>query len=296
MENQKQPDRSPAMKAAFDGEMLREYGKSTFLVVREALNIDRVRFELCPVGQNGKNTIQFFLPVHDFLELTTEIRNGVFAKKCAADASSAEPKAYSYVTGENGHLRLAIGGGRVGIRVKMADTATKKSLNIAVSEKSLKKMAMLFFLYSGLTQAAPRSYYGELFEAFCRGCKYRQKQMEQARSQGGQQQGQKKPQQANQTQQPQPPHGNASQGNGEKAEAGSFSLVILQTDGKPHLKNGKYGFRAKLGSQVVGLVADQKVIESKSWFKQFLAGLEKADKAATVKGTKLNNIIVWDVP
>ena len=160
------------LQMARDGEFLREYGKTHFCVIAEALEIGRVKFSLVPIGKSGKDDLVFYMTVEDFLELCSDFRTNKAQKKIAADAGSY-PSAYKYTTGKDGSLHLAIGGGKIGARIQIQDTIAKKNYTMAVSVASLEKMAKKFMIDTGYTPVTADSYYGKVVAAFEEGRKAR---------------------------------------------------------------------------------------------------------------------------
>ena len=155
------------LEMAKEGEFLREYGKNHFVVVSEALSIGRVKWNMVPIGAKGQKDLVFYMTTEQMLSLCSEIMNGVFAKKIAAD-QNAYPSAYQYMTGEDGSLRLNIGGGKVGCRVQMQDKKANPVVNytMAVSAESLTVMARKYMLDTGMMPVVPGSYYASVVAAF----------------------------------------------------------------------------------------------------------------------------------
>lgn len=156
------------LEMAKEGEFLREYGKNHFVAVSEALNIGRVKWNMVPIGKNGQGDIAFYLTTEQMTTLCTEILNGEFAKKVEADKKNPYPKAYAYMTGEDGSLHLAIGGGNVGCRIQMRNMKVKPALNyiMAVSIDALNTMARKYMLCTGATPVMPGTYYASVVAAF----------------------------------------------------------------------------------------------------------------------------------
>ena len=163
------------LSMAKEGEFLREYGKQYFVVASEALRIGRVKWQMVPIGKNGKDGIVFYLTTEQMLSLCKEIENGTFAKKIAADANSAYPSAYKYATGTDASLNLNIGSGKVGCRIQMRDTKNKFQYIMAVSMESLQTMARKYLLATGMTHVTPGSYYESIVKAFEEGREARSK-------------------------------------------------------------------------------------------------------------------------
>lgn len=159
------------MNMAHEGEFLREYGKQYFVVASEALNIGRVKWNMVPIGKKGQGDIAFYLTTEQMLALCAEILSGEFAKKIEADKSNKYPKAYAYMTGEDGSLHLAIGAGNVGCRIQMRNTKAQPQLNytMAVSMEAMNTMARKYMLCAGLTPVAPGSYYAGVVAEFEKG-------------------------------------------------------------------------------------------------------------------------------
>jgi hypothetical protein len=153
---------------AGEGEFLREYGKQYFVVASEALNIGRVKWNMVPIGKKGQGDIAFYLTTEQMLALCTEILNGEFARKVKEDQANKYPKAYAYMTGEDGSLHMAIGAGNVGCRIQMRNTKVQPQLNytMAVSMESMSTMARKYMLCTGLMPIAPGSYYAGIVEKF----------------------------------------------------------------------------------------------------------------------------------
>ena len=147
------------------GEFLREYGKQYFVVVSEALNIGRVKWNMVPIGKKGQDGIDFYLATEQMVALCQEIQSGRFEKKLANDTGNY-PAAYKYVTGNDGSLNLNIGGGKVGCRVQMMNKATKLNYTMAVSIDAMKDMARKFLLCVGLTPVMSKTYYASVIKAF----------------------------------------------------------------------------------------------------------------------------------
>lgn len=157
------------IKNAKEGVFAAIFTPSTFCTVSDASAIGRVKFDVVPVGSNGKNNIAFYLRTTQMLALCEEILNGTFAKKVAADAASAYPSAYRYVTGEDGSLHLNIGGGKKGCRIQAQDSKTKKSHIVVASIEDMMVMARNYKLWMGLTPVTPNSYYAGVVKAFDEG-------------------------------------------------------------------------------------------------------------------------------
>lgn len=155
------------VEMAKDGEFLREYGKNHFVVVSEALSIGRVKWNMVPIGAKGQKDLVFYMTTEQMMGLCAEIMNGVFAKKIAAD-QNAYPSAYQYMTGEDGSLRLNIGGGKVGCRVQMQDKKANPVVNytMAVSVDALMTMARKYMLCTGMTPVVAGSYYASVVKVF----------------------------------------------------------------------------------------------------------------------------------
>ena len=151
---------------AAEGEFLREYGKQYFVVASEALGIGRVKWQMVPIGKNGKDGIVFYLTTEQMLALCKEIENGTFAKKIAADANNSYPSAYKYATGTYASLNLNIGSGKVGCRIQMRDQKAKLQYIMAVSMESLQTMARKYLLATGMIPVAPGSYYESIIKTF----------------------------------------------------------------------------------------------------------------------------------
>ena len=72
------------------GEVLREYGKTHFIVCSESLRIGRMKWSIVPIGQKGQNELNFYLPAEKMLALCLDIKNGIAQKKIAADKAFAD--------------------------------------------------------------------------------------------------------------------------------------------------------------------------------------------------------------
>ena len=155
------------LEMAKEGEFLREYGKNHFVVVSEALSIGRVKWNMVPIGAKGQKDLAFYMTTEQMMSLCSEILNGVFAKKVAAD-QNAYPSAYQYMTGEDGSLRLNIGGGKVGCRVQMQDKKASPVVNytMAVAVEALTVMARKYMMDTGMVPVVPGSYYASVVAAF----------------------------------------------------------------------------------------------------------------------------------
>lgn len=165
------------MNMAREGEFLREYGKQYFVVASEALNIGRVKWNMVPIGKKGQGDIAFYLTTEQMLALCAEILDGTFAKKIEADKTNKYPQAYSYMTGEDGSLHLAIGAGNAGCRIQMRNTKVQPQLNytMAVSMAAINTMARKYMLCAGLMPVAPGSYYAGVVAEFEAGREERSK-------------------------------------------------------------------------------------------------------------------------
>jgi hypothetical protein len=162
------------IEMARSGEFLREYGSKYFIAVTEALNIGRVKVEMVPKGSGGQNGIVFYLTVEKMLNLCSEILNGVFAKKIAADTGNY-PTAYQYVTGDDGCLKFNIGNGKAGICVQMMNSKSKLNYIMGIPAEALTTMARKYMLCTGMTPVVKTSYYGSVIDAFELGRKERAK-------------------------------------------------------------------------------------------------------------------------
>lgn len=147
------------------GEVLREYGKTHFIVCSESLRIGRMKWSIVPIGQKGQNELNFYLPAEKMLALCLDIKNGIAQKKIAADNGSY-PSAYKYVTGENGSRVLCIGGGKVGCRVNIQNKAASQSYTIAIALTALEEMAERFLIWTGYMPVTAGSYFGKQVEEF----------------------------------------------------------------------------------------------------------------------------------
>ena len=153
---------------ARDGEFMREYGKQFFIVVHESLGIGRVKFEIVPMNNAGKDALSFYLRTEQMYTLCMEITTGKFAKKLAAD-TGAYPSAYKYVTGTDGHVRMSIGGGQRGCRIQIQNTKEKKNYMIAVAMESIETMAVKYRMMTGAMPVMENTYYASIVQAFERG-------------------------------------------------------------------------------------------------------------------------------
>lgn len=162
------------VKMAHDGEFLREYGKSNFVVVSEALSIGRVKWDMVPIGKKGQNGVVFYMTTEQMYALCREIISGKFEEKIKADTGNY-PSAYKYATGEDAALKLNIGGGKVGCRIQMQDAKNKVNYTMAVSMSAMEEMAKCYFLNTGLIPLVPGSYYASVVSAFEEGRKERSK-------------------------------------------------------------------------------------------------------------------------
>ena len=151
---------------AAEGEFLREYGKQYFVVASEALGIGRVKWQMVPIGKNGKDGIVFYLTTEQMLALCKEIENGTYAAKIEKDKANSYPSAYKYATGTDASLNLNIGSGNVGCRIQMRDQKAKLQYIMAVSMESLQTMARKYLLATGMIPVAPGSYYESIIKTF----------------------------------------------------------------------------------------------------------------------------------
>lgn len=165
------------IEMAKEGEFLREYGKQYFVVASEALSIGRVKWNMVPINKGGQDDIAFYLTTEQMVALCSEILSGRFHVKIKDDNGSF-PTAYAYMTGEDGSLHLAIGGGKAGCRIQMRNTkATPKALSyvMGVSLDAMVTMARKYMLCTGLTNVVPGTYYASVIAAFEEGRKDRSK-------------------------------------------------------------------------------------------------------------------------
>lgn len=153
------------MEKAKAGEVLREYGKTHFIVCSESLRIGRMKWSIVPIGQKGQNELNFYLPVEKMLALCLEIKNGAAQQKIKSD-TGAYPSAYKYVTGENGSRILCIGGGKVGCRINIQNKANSLSYTIAIAMTALEEMAERFLIWTGYMPVTPGSYFGNQVSEF----------------------------------------------------------------------------------------------------------------------------------
>lgn len=164
-----------------DGLLLEAYSQKYMLKVYEAFGIGRVRFTMLPIGKKGKDNVDFYMPLETFRVLCEEIKNETALKRVVADTASY-PAAYTYVTGEDGALRLNIGGSQVqgkpdakACRIQMQDSVNKRNYLIKIAWDEMKKMAFYFDLTTGMLPMYPASYIENLYKAFLTGCEARGK-------------------------------------------------------------------------------------------------------------------------
>jgi hypothetical protein len=161
-------------KLAHDGEFLREYGKQYFIVFTEAFNIGRVKVEIVPMKNGGKESAVFYLTIQQMYSLCQDIKTGVFKTLVDADTGNY-PAAYKFVTGESGDKHLNIGGGKVGTRIQISETSKNRRYLMAVSMQAIFDMADNFLLFSGITPTTTGSFFNGLVNEFNEGRKERSK-------------------------------------------------------------------------------------------------------------------------
>lgn len=152
---------------ASSGEFLREYGKTYCIAVTEALSIGRVKWEIFPIGNSGKDGLVYYLTTEKMRALCKEIASGLARKKLEADTAQY-PGLYKYSTGEDARMHLNIGGGRYGARIQIQDTKANpmKMYMVAITSDALETMAFNFLQFTGLTYVYPGSYYQSLVDTF----------------------------------------------------------------------------------------------------------------------------------
>lgn len=161
-----------SMKEQFQsGSICTCYGSTYLVSVVPIPGIDKCRFAIVKIGTSGKDALNFYLDMEEMRQLCEEfLGDAATAKrKIKADMEKQYPEAYSYVTGENGSMTLAIGAGKKGCLVQIRDKSKKESRLTVVAFKDLKEMAFNFNLVMGLIPVMKSSYYGQLYQAFWNG-------------------------------------------------------------------------------------------------------------------------------
>ena len=147
------------------------YGKETFLKVVVAPSIDKVKFTIVKMNTQGKDHVDFYLDIDDMRKFANDVASGVADKKFAADANEQYPKAYQFITGENGSKRMNIGGGMKGIRFNIKTPEGIK--NAIVPTEVLRTICYDFRVVVGLIPVTQGTYYHSLIAAFYNGEKQR---------------------------------------------------------------------------------------------------------------------------
>lgn len=270
---------------AKNGEFLREYGKKNFCVVREALAIDRVMVSIIPIGNGGKYAADFYLTTTQFMQLTDEIKRGVFAKKIAADKGQY-PAAYKFVTGENGDKHLNIGGGDLGVRIQVVDNTHNYRYIMAVAMTAIDAMARNFYLFTGLQPVSAGSFFGSLISLFNDGIGEREKFRKTLS---------KEDSVAETTASDESEPEKTAEDVKKKEQEPEIMAFALQVQGAPTEKNGFLYFPAKDGEEDVSLMFRKEVTEKLCWFERFLQQASSSGiNSFRLNGQKKNGYILFD--
>ena len=292
------------MEMAKNGEFLREYGKQYFIVASEAFDIGRVKWNMVPIGKGGKDGIVFYLTTEQMLSLCTEILNGIFAKKLAADTANY-PSAYRFVTGEDGCLHLNIGGGKVGCRIQMQDASSKTNYMMAVSTEAVITMARKYMINSGYTPVNNSAYYGQIVSAFEQGRKNRVKYRKSAPegltdvvdtnsviNEAVEEKLKADESQANTCAAPSSTTAATTAAEEDKSED-----MILKIHGTKTTKKGFYVFEGVDSNEnPISLMFRKEDAEKLNWFTKFENAAATGDTELKIRGEKRDNYILYKGP
>ena len=290
------------IEMAGEGEFLREYGKQYFVVVSEALSIGRVKWNMVPIGKSGQGDITFYLTTEQMLDLCSEILSGRFATNVKND-NGQFPQAYSYMTGADGSLHLAIGGGNAGTRVQMRNTkATPKALNytMGVSMKAWVMMARKYMLCTGMTTVVPGSYYESVIKAFEAGragrAKFRKPTAEELGDvvDNNNVVNESAEPKTTQPAAPKPaPKQNAAPD--EKIVIENFDLMV---HGERKEQKGFFVFDAKnqADNATVSLMFKKDDVAKQEWFTKFTNAVADKETPLKIRGEKRKNFVLYHGP
>jgi hypothetical protein len=292
------------IQMAKDGEFLREYGKQYFVVASEALSIGRVKWNMVPIGKAGQGDITFYLTTEQMLSLCSDILSGKFHSKIKEDSGSAYPTAYAYMTGEDGCLHLAIGGGKSGCRIQMRNMkATPKALSyiMGVSLDAMVTMARKYMLCAGMVPVVPGSYYDSVIKAFEEGRGERSKYRKPAASELGDVVNTNNIVEDNETADCADAQSQESKPV-EKPEADTKTDTIacnyaIRVNGKKTTKRGFFAFDGVDESgNAVTLLFRKAEAENISWFKKFEDAAAVGETTITLSGEKRDNCVLYVGP
>lgn len=269
------------MEMAMEGEFLRQYGSKYFVVAREQLSIGRIRWDMVPIGKHATGAIVYYMKNEEMFALATEILNGAFAKKIAAETSKY-PTTYQYATGKDAHLHLNIGKSTAANSccIQMQDATTKAQYLMGVPMSAMYDMARKYMLCTGAMTVQSGSYFESVMKAFEKGRADRlakfgkvnvsEDDLDEPTTPTADEEApakQTKPAPAQNTKKEEP-----------KPADAEYSLVV---NGKKTLSKGFYKFSAKLGEEAVSLLFKQEDADKMKWFAEF-------ENTAATKPTTLN--------
>lgn len=265
------------MEMAMEGEFLRQYGSKYGISTREQLSIGRIRWDMFPIGKHGVGAIVYYMKNEEMFALATDILNGNFARRIAAETSSY-PTAYQYATGKDAHLHLNIGKSKAANSccIQMQDATAKTQYLMGVSMTAMYDMARKYMLCTGAMPVQSGSYFESVMKAFEKGRADRLAKFgkvvvpeddidepviptvdEEAPAK-----------QAKPPKKEEPP----------KVVAADYTVVV---NGKKTLDKGFYKFAATLDNAPVTLLFKKEEAESMKWFAEF-------ENQAAIKPTNLN--------
>ena len=138
--------------------------KGFFLKLYPCFEIDKVKFSFVMKGKKGEG-FDVYVDTDDFSLLCDDILSLRMATKIACDKGEY-PSAWTYATGENGALSVAIGKSQKGgVVVQGRNGNTKANAFVPLTDyNELRKMAFLYNILSG--KELTTRYYAELVDAF----------------------------------------------------------------------------------------------------------------------------------
>lgn len=153
------------IKKMEEGKILESFGQKTFVTVTPCPAIGMCKWSIVEMNTKGANHADFYMDMEDMRQLVEDIDNKSAYTRFAADKDAKYPEAYTYVAGENGCKRLAIGGGQKGIRITISiKEGDNKDFKMAVAPfKEIREMCFLFKLVNGLIPVSNQSYYDNLY-------------------------------------------------------------------------------------------------------------------------------------
>ena len=285
------------MEMAMEGEFLRQYGSKYGLSTREQLSIGRIRWDMFPIGKHGVGAIVYYMKNEEMFALATDILNGNFARRIAAETSSY-PTAYQYATGKDAHLHLNIGKSKAANSccIQMQDATAKTQYLMGVSMTAMYDMARKYMLCTGAMPVQSGSYFESVMKAFEKGRADRLAKFgkvnipdddidEPVVTTADEEAPTKQPKPKNET-----PKAPAEKKEDPKPADVAYTVVA---NGKKTLDKGFYKFPATLDGAPVTLLFKKEEADKLKWFAEFENTAATKPTTLNLMGEKNGNFILF---